>query len=280
VVPSSFRIECLRSGNELQALYAHPQQTAQMGERSARAVDRQGRRVDSDRAEVALSDPNLDASIARRAAAILLEVGAVGCMTDKPFRFTSGWVSPVYTDCRRLISFPRARRALMDMAVQKLEAAAGVERFDAVAGGETAGIPFAAWLSDRLMLPMLYVRKQAKGFGRNAQIEGHFADGDRVLLVEDLATDGASKVRFVEALRTAGAVVEHAFVVFFYGVFPQAKATIGAIGIDLHALATWHDVLPEAHRRGSFPSDTMREIERFLADPAAWSVEHGGRGAD
>ena len=216
---------------------------------------------------------------ARRAARILLETGAVGVMTDKPFIFTSGWASPVYTDCRRLIAYPRARRALMEMAVSVLEEQAGVERFDAVAGGETAGIPYAAWLSDRLMLPMLYVRKQAKGFGRNAQIEGHFAEGARVLLVEDLATDGASKVRFVEALRKAGAVVEHAFVVFFYGVFPQAQATMDGLGIRLHALATWHDVLPEARRQGSFPAPVMAEVEKFLADPLAWSAAHGGKAA-
>jgi orotate phosphoribosyltransferase len=214
-----------------------------------------------------------------RAARILLETGAVGCMTDKPFIFTSGWASPVYTDCRRLISFPRARRALMDMAVARLERDAGVERFDAIAGGETAGIPYAAWLSERLMLPMLYVRKQAKGFGRNAQIEGHLTEGQRVLLVEDLATDGASKARFVAALRAAGAVVEHAFVVFYYGVFPQAEATLDELGIRLHALATWHDVLPVARAQGAFPTPILTEIERFLADPAAWSAAHGGRGA-
>ncbi len=214
-----------------------------------------------------------------RAARILLETGAVGCMADKPFIFTSGWASPVYTDCRRLISFPRARRALMDMAVAKLERDAGVERFDAVAGGETAGIPYAAWLSERLMLPMLYVRKQAKGFGRNAQIEGHLTDGQRVLLVEDLATDGASKARFVAALRAAGTVVEHAFVVFYYGVFPQAEATLRELGIRLHALATWHDVLPVAREQGAFPALILAEIERFLADPATWSAAHGGRGA-
>lgn len=214
-----------------------------------------------------------------RAARILLETGAVGCMADKPFIFTSGWASPVYTDCRRLISFPRARRALMDMAVARLERDAGVERFDAVAGGETAGIPYAAWLSERLMLPMLYVRKQAKGFGRNAQIEGHLTDGQRVLLVEDLATDGASKARFVAALRAAGAVVEHAFVVFYYGVFPQAEATLRELGIRLHALATWHDVLPVARAQGAFPTPILTEIERFLADPATWSAAHGGRGA-
>ena len=102
-----------------------------------------------------------------------MEVDAVRFMTDKPFIFTSGWASPVYTDCRRLISFPRVRRTLIDFARRDDRARRRLRAFDAVAGGETAGIPFAAWMADRLMLPMQYVRKKPKGFGRNAQIEGH-----------------------------------------------------------------------------------------------------------
>src|ERR1700681_2970399 len=113
--------------------------------------------------------------IADLTARTLLEVGAVQFMADKPFIFTSGWASPVYTDCRRLISFPRVRRTLIDFGASTVLRDAGFEQFDAVAGGETAGIPFAAWMADKLGLPMLYVRKKAKGFGRNAQIEGHFA---------------------------------------------------------------------------------------------------------
>src|SRR5215468_9444430 len=128
--------------------------------------------------------------IADLTAKMFLEVEAVQFMADKPFIFTSGWASPVYTDCRRLISFPRVRRTLIDFGASTVLRDAGFEQFDAVAGGETAGIPFAAWMADKLGLPMLYVRKQAKGFGRNAQIEGYFTEGDRILLVEDLTTDG------------------------------------------------------------------------------------------
>ena len=112
--------------------------------------------------------------MAELTAKMLLEVEAVRFMTDKPFIFTSGWASPVYTDCRRLISFPRVRRTLIDFAAATIMRDAGFEQFDAIAGGETAGIPFAAWMADRLDLPMLYVRKKPKGFGRNAQIEGHW----------------------------------------------------------------------------------------------------------
>src|SRR5262249_59603144 len=118
----------------------------------------------------------------------LLEVEAVRFMEEKPFIFTSGWASPVYTDCRRLISFPRVRETLIDFAAATVLREVGFEQFDAVAGGETAGIPFAAWMADRLHLPMLYVRKKPKGFGRLAQIEGHAVEGQRGLLLVDITT--------------------------------------------------------------------------------------------
>ena len=142
-----------------------------------------------------------DAEIARTTARMLLDIGAVHFRRGEPYIFTSGLASPVYTDCRKIISYPRVRAALMDFSVGKVLRDAGFEAFDAVAGGETAGIPFGAWIAERMGLPMLYVRKKPKGFGRNAQIEGELREGARVLLVEDLATDGGSKLRFAEAVR-------------------------------------------------------------------------------
>jgi orotate phosphoribosyltransferase len=214
--------------------------------------------------------------IADATARLLLEVGAVSFRVDPPYVFTSGWASPVYIDCRRLIGFPRLRRRLLDMAESVLVNEAGAERFDAVAGGETAGIPYAAWLADRLMLPMQYVRKQPKGFGRNARIEGDIKEGWRVLLVEDLASDGRSKQSFVKALRDAGMVCEHAFVIFYYDVFPHSALLIGELGVQLHRLATWHDVLRVARLERSFPPSVLDQVERFLADPVGWSAQHGG----
>jgi orotate phosphoribosyltransferase len=215
-------------------------------------------------------------SIAELTAKMLIEVEAVRFMADKPFIFTSGWASPVYTDCRRLISFPRVRRTLVEFGAATIEREVGFEQFDAVAGGETAGIPFAAWMADTLMLPMQYVRKKPKGFGRNAQIEGHLEPGDRVLLVEDMTTDGRSKVNFCKALRGAGAVVEHCFVVFFYDIFPEGKKILGDLGVTLHALATWWDVLEAAKRSGRFDKAKLKEAEKFMKDPAGWSKAHGG----
>ena len=216
------------------------------------------------------------ALMAELTAKMLLEVEAVRFMQDKPFIFTSGWASPVYTDCRRLISFPHVRRTLIDFGASVLMRDAGFEQFDTVAGGETAGIPYAAWIADRLALPMQYVRKKPKGFGRGAQIEGHIEEGARTLLVEDLTTDGRSKVNFCKALRDAGAVVDHVFVMFYYDIFPESKKVIADIGVKLLHLATWWDVLRVVKSGAYFEPRVVDEVERFLHAPAKWSAEHGG----
>lgn len=210
------------------------------------------------------------------AAQILIELKAVNFRPEEPYTLTAGWKSPVYIDVRKIISYPRARRKIIDLAVDHLEREVGFEQFDAVAGGETAGIPYAAWVSDALGLPMQYVRKKPKGFGRNAQIEGTFPEGARVLLVEDLATDGGSKLTFIEALRSAGAEVKHCFVVFHYGIFPQSTASLAEQGVALQGLATWWDVLAVAEERGRLTSGQVDEVRRFLRDPDGWAEAQAG----
>jgi orotate phosphoribosyltransferase len=215
-------------------------------------------------------------TIAELTAKMYLDVGAVRFMADKPFIFTSGWASPVYNDSRWLISFPDVRTTMMDFAVATIGRDIGRGNIDTVAGGETAGIPFAAWVADRLHAPMQYVRKKAKGFGRNSQIEGQLTPGQRVLLVEDLATDGRSKVNFVNAIRDAGGQCEHCFVIFFYDIYPEGKTILADLGVTLHALTTWWDVLAVAKRSGKFDPATLAEVEKFMHDPAGWSKAHGG----
>ncbi|MBV8533955.1 MAG: orotate phosphoribosyltransferase [Alphaproteobacteria bacterium] len=214
--------------------------------------------------------------IAQTTARILIETKAVHFNPSKPYIFTSGWASPTYIDCRKLISFPRARQKLMDMAVETIERDVGFAAVDAVAGGETAGIPFAAWIADRLSAPMLYVRKKPKGFARNALIEGDVRPGSRVLLVEDLATDGKSKLHFIKGLRDAGCEVTDTFVLFHYGIFPETKESLGGAGVKLHALATWWHVLELAEAGKYFSAGDLAEVRRFLEHPADWSAAHGG----
>ncbi|MDG2296149.1 MAG: orotate phosphoribosyltransferase [Rhodobacteraceae bacterium] len=208
--------------------------------------------------------------IARLTARMLLEIQAVDFNSSDPFTLASGLQSPTYVDCRKLISYPRIRSTLMDFMTVTVMRTAGFEAFDNIAGGETAGIPFAALVAERMGLPMSYVRKKPKGYGRNARIEGTMQDGQRVLLVEDLTTDGGSKLSFVDAIRETGASCNHTAVIFYYDIFPQTEKTLGDHGVTLHHLCTWWDVLKEAKAQQAFDSETLSEVESFLNAPVAW----------
>jgi orotate phosphoribosyltransferase len=217
------------------------------------------------------------AEIARLSARMLLEIGAVNFRPEDPFILASGLPSPTYIDCRQLISYPRIRSTLMDFLAVTVMRDAGFEAFDNIAGGETAGIPFAALVAERLALPMTYVRKKPKGYGKNARIEGAMTEGERVLLVEDLTTDGGSKLSFVDAIRETGATCGHTAVIFYYGIFPETEKTLGDHGVQLHHLCTWWDVLAEARAQGSFAAVTLAEVEAFLNDPRAWQDKHSAK---
>ncbi len=217
-------------------------------------------------------------AIASETARMLLRIGAVHYNPHQPFFFTTGWASPVYIECRRLISYPDFRRRITEYSLLGLQAALQQDGCDVVAGGESAGIPFAAWIAEKLNLPMVYIRKRPIGIGPNAQMEGDLRPGARSLLVEDLTTDARSKINFCAALRQAGAVPKHISVIFSYGIFPGMDAMLAEQNLHLHALADWQDVLRVAQEDNAFDTATLRGIENFLADPVAWSANHGGIG--
>src|SRR5215470_8440125 len=152
--------------------------------------------------------------VGNRIGAMLLETGAIAFYKERPFVFVSGRISPVYIDCRRLLSFPEVREAIIVEMARKAEAAIGHDAIDVVAGGETAGIPYAALVAQKLSKPMIYIRKQPKGYGGTKQIEGILEADKRVLLVEDLITDGMSKLRFNIGIRAAGSKITHCLCVF------------------------------------------------------------------
>lgn len=208
--------------------------------------------------------------IANLSAKMLLEIGAVHFNAKDPFTLASGLPSPTYIDCRKLISHPRIRSTLMDFMVTTVMRDAGFEAFDNIAGGETAGIPFAALVAERMALPMSYVRKKPKGYGKNSRIEGDMHEGQRVLLVEDLTTDGGSKISFIDAIRQTGASCGHTAVIFYYDIFPETEKTLGDHGVRLHHLCTWWDVLKQAKQSGSFDDATLSEVETFLKAPRKW----------
>ena len=205
------------------------------------------------------------------AAKMLLDIKAVSINTDEPFTYTSGKRGPVYVDCRRPISFPEVRAQLMDFASDILKPL----NVDYVAGGETAGIPYSAFIADRLNKPMLYIRKKPKGFGKMSQIEGYMEEGNpHVALVEDVQNFGVSVKVFVDALRGAGAKVEHLMVIFEYG-HESSRQNMKDMGIELHSLTSWDYVLKVARDDKYFDDITIESVRSFLKNPDAWAEERG-----
>jgi orotate phosphoribosyltransferase len=204
---------------------------------------------------------------------LLLDIKAAHFNGSHPFVFTSGTLSPVYVDCRKLISFPRQRDIVVSIAAERVEREFGRNAFDYIAGGETAGIPFAAWIASKLNLPMLYVRKATKGFGRDAQIEGALTEGASVLLVEDLLFDAKSKIHFCNAIRKAGGRTAQSLVVFDYDN-PVSRGALEQNGIGLIALTNWPALLEVGLAQGYFSESDATVIRAFLKDPVGWGHSH------
>jgi orotate phosphoribosyltransferase len=217
--------------------------------------------------------------VAQRIAEMLLRTEAIQVYKDKPFVFVSGRISPVYIDCRKILSFPEEREYIVTQLAKKAETAIVLNNIDVVAGGETAGIPYASLVSHMIKKPMIYIRKQPKGYGGTRQIEGILEAGRRVLLVEDLITDGLSKLRFNIGIRAAGAKMTHCLCVFDYASERlkqhEGKENLAKNDIDLHVLANWDDVLDTGLAKNYFSKDANNQIVDFLKDPESWGRKMG-----
>ncbi|MBT3778151.1 MAG: orotate phosphoribosyltransferase [Pelagibacteraceae bacterium] len=198
----------------------------------------------------------------------LIDIKSVQFSFNKHFTLTSGLKSPVYVDCRKIISFIDERDFIMNEAVEYFKK--NNLNFDLVAGGETAGIPYAAIISEKIKKPMLYVRKKSKGFGKNQQIEGSFKEEQRAILIEDLATDGGSKVIFVEAMREAGLAVKDIFVIFYYDIFNFESSVLGKLNVKIHSLCTWKDIISVMEKRNLFSQNDIDNLKEFLSNPDEW----------
>jgi orotate phosphoribosyltransferase len=198
----------------------------------------------------------------------LIDIESVQFSFNNYFTLTSGLKSPVYVDCRKIISFINERDYIMNEAVNYFKK--NNLEFDLVAGGETAGIPYAAIISEKIKKPMLYVRKKSKGFGKNQQIEGNFKSDDKAILIEDLATDGGSKVIFVEAMRKAGLTVKDIFVIFYYDIFNFESSVLAKLNVKIHSLCTWKDIISVMEKRNLFNKNDIYNLKEFLLNPDEW----------
>ncbi|MBS56732.1 MAG: orotate phosphoribosyltransferase [Rickettsiales bacterium] len=203
----------------------------------------------------------------------LINIQSVQFSFNNHFTLTSGLKSPVYVDCRKIISFIDERNFIMNAAINYFNT--NQIDFDLVAGGETAGIPYAAIISEKTNKPMLYIRKKPKGFGKNQQIEGDFKEKQKAILIEDLATDGGSKVVFVEAMRKAGLLVKDIFVIFYYDIFNFEKSVLSKLNVNIHSLCTWKDIIFVMEKRNLYNENDIKNLKTFLSNPEEWRAQYG-----
>lgn len=203
-----------------------------------------------------------------KVAQILIDIESVKFSFDKPFTLTSGLKSPVYVDCRKIISYINEREIILNYAIKYFKE--NKIEFEILAGGETAGIPYAAFFSQILKKPMIYIRKKPKGFGKDQQIEGNYKKNQKAILIEDLATDGGSKVIFVKALREASIQVSDIFVVFYYNIFNINKSPLGSLNVKIHSLCTWKNIISVLIEQKLFSDEKIQNLKNFLHNPENW----------
>jgi len=202
----------------------------------------------------------------------LIDIESVKFSFENHFTLTSGLKSPVYVDCRKIISFLDEREFIMNEALNYF--VKNKIKFDLVAGGETAGIPYAAIISEKIKKPMVYIRKKPKGFGQNQQIEGNFQEKEKAILIEDLATDGGSKVVFVEAMRKAGLIVNDIFVIFYYDIFNLENSVLSKLNVNIHSLCTWKDIISVIEKKNSYKENDIKNLKKFLSNPDDWRKDN------
>ena len=206
-------------------------------------------------------------------AKILIDIKSVNFSFKNHFTLTSGLKSPVYVDCRKIMSFAKEREIIINSAINYLK----INNIDneIIAGGETAGIPYAAYISEKLKKPMVYIRKKPKGFGINKQIEGDFHKNQSALLVEDLATDGGSKITFINAMREAELEVKDIFVIFYYDIFDFKKSDLFKLNVKIHSLCTWKDIIDYIEKNNLYTEKEILDLKIFLSNPNKWRENNG-----
>lgn len=201
---------------------------------------------------------------------ILLELNAVTLNPKKPWRFASGILSPVYTDCRVLMAYPIERRLIRDLYIETIQKS-GVS-FDVVAGTATAGIPHAAWIADKLNLPMVYVRGKAKDHGKENLMEGIIKKGQKAIVIEDLVSTGESAINSVSAIRAAGGESEYVFSIITYGM-KKASDNFNQNNLKLVSLTTFKDVVVEAQKMGQITQEEVKTVLEWIKDPDSWGKD-------
>lgn len=206
-------------------------------------------------------------SIEKQVAEQLLEIKAVFLKPNDPFTWASGIKSPIYCDNRLTLGFPKVRQFIAAALAEKIKENFG--DVDVIAGTATAGIPHAAWVSDLLDLPMVYVRSKAKEHGKGNQIEGPISKGQKVVVIEDLISTGGSSLKAVEALEQAGAEVLGIAAIFTYGL-EKGKKLLAEADTKLVTLTNYDELIEVALTKNYVSKEDMQTLKEWKQNPETW----------
>ncbi|MDE6125439.1 MAG: orotate phosphoribosyltransferase [Muribaculaceae bacterium] len=197
----------------------------------------------------------------------LLKISAIKLQPDMPFRWASGWNSPIYTDNRKTLSYPQVRTFIKTELTRLI-----LEHYpmpDVIAGVATGAIAQGALVADALGLPYIYVRSSPKDHGLENLIEGNLAPGQKVIVIEDLISTGKSSLKAVEAVRMAGAEVVGMVAMFTYG-FPDAAEAFKAADVKLMTLSNYNAMLETALETGFIRESDLDTLQQWREDPGNW----------
>ncbi len=206
-------------------------------------------------------------TVAQSVAEMLLHVRAIKLSPDHPFKWSSGWNSPIYCDNRIALSFPEVRSAIKAALVEMIRQEFG--EVDAVVGVATAGIPQGALVADALGVPFAYVRPEPKKHGMTNQIEGHLEAGQRVVVLEDLVSTGGSSLKAVEVLRASGVTVVGMAAIFTYGL-DKAAENFQNSGVTLAVLSNYDEMIRKALEKNYITSDQVAALASWRMSPDTW----------
>ncbi len=206
--------------------------------------------------------------IAKQVANMLLKVGAVKLSPQKPFTWSSGWLSPIYCDNRLTLSFPEVRTFIKNELANVIKSQ--YPQVEAIAGVATAGIPQGALVADLLNLPFLYVRSSPKGHGMENLIEGKIEENQKIVVVEDLISTGGSSLKVVKSLRDAKAEVIGLVAIFNYG-FELAKQAFEHEKVPFQTLSNYSSLLVEAVDKDYISEEDMASLQEWRLAPENWA---------
>lgn len=205
-------------------------------------------------------------------AKILLELKAVSLSAKVPFKYSSGILSPIYTDCRILMSYPKERQIIRDLYIDAINKT-GI-KFDVIGGTATAGIPHAAWIADKMNLPMIYVRGKVKDHGKGNKIEGKVEKGQNVAIIEDLISTGESSLQTAKAIKMAGGKADFVFSIMTYSM-DAADENFKNSGLELISLTNIGELINSAIEMDYIKESDKPVILDWTSNPISWGKKMG-----